>query len=80
MRAGFDQEKAPVGREVSVVVSRNDVRVDQSRSGEQLSCVIRWPHALGGDAHCLARLVVGAGPCPLVACGCPIFGHAVDLR
>lgn len=50
-----------------VVSSLGGVRVERSDVTEQISCVVRWAHPLGAQAHCLARLVIGAPSAPVVA-------------
>src|SRR5205823_11244819 len=46
------------GGGVCVVVGLGGVRVEGSGVTEQVSCVVRWAHPLGAQAHCLARLVL----------------------
>jgi hypothetical protein len=48
------------------VVSVSGIRVERSGVIEQISCVVRWEHALLEHAHCLARLVLGAPTAPAV--------------
>jgi hypothetical protein len=52
---------------VCVVVGLGGVRVEGSGVTEQVSCVVRWAHPLSVQAHCLARLVLGAPAAPAVA-------------
>jgi hypothetical protein len=50
-----------------VLVSQGGVRIERSGSVARVSCVLRWLHPFGAQAHCLARLVLGAPSTPPVA-------------
>lgn len=50
-----------------MVVSLGGIRVERRGMVEQVSCVVRWAHPLGAQAHCLARLIRGAPTTPVVA-------------
>ncbi|MGH3671806.1 MAG: hypothetical protein ACRDSH_14410 [Pseudonocardiaceae bacterium] len=50
-----------------MVVSQGGVRIERSGSIQQVSCILRWSHRLGAQAHCLARLIIGASSTPPVA-------------
>ena len=50
-----------------MVAGLSGIRVERRGESEQVSGVIGWTHALGEQAHCLARLVLGAPTAPVVA-------------
>lgn len=50
-----------------MVAGLSGIRVQRRGGSEQVSGVIGWTHALGEQAHCLARLVLGAPTAPVVA-------------
>src|SRR5947209_10812184 len=61
------------------MVIQGGVRIDRSGTVEQVSCLLRWSHRLGGAAHCLARLVITAPSTPPVAVCSEIASNPDEL-